>query len=441
MAGRLMGPYEQELRRIESIGEWRIDRVESLSTNLQELVGTLGRLMSDLGWSGSSATAAGNTIDDIRRHSMHIIKTTDALHKNVNAANAIREATVARSQNLPSTFIPQWVHDAAKTGGEQFEFMGWYFDGVAGSIGLIENMVGNNREREAAAALETYREQLPDKDAIDLGRLVLEPPIPGHSPSENIPEPPAPGGGRIPPGGGGGGGGDYGRPTYVGGGPVRPPAPDDVTPPQPPPVRPPVLPPDPEPPTGGPFPRPPDYPYPVPDDPGPGVIPGPVTGGPGGVGGPGGGGGIGVGVGAGVGAGAVAAGVGLKAAGIGGGAMGFAGAGAGAGGAARPVAGGGLLGGGGAQAAGGGRPGAAGAGAAGGRGSGMLGNQGAAGGGRVAGGGAGGRDDETKRQQGRGLGGPIAPSLEDDGDYVPRAEGTRAGGRDELNDGDVDSAD
>jgi hypothetical protein len=52
---------------------------------------------------------------------------------------------------------------------------------------------------------------------------------------------------------------------------------------------------------------------------------------------------------------------------------------------------------------------------------------GMAGGGAGGAGGAGGGRSEKK---GRGLGGPIAPKLEDDAEFGPRSEGAGAGGRD-----------
>jgi hypothetical protein len=45
-------------------------------------------------------------------------------------------------------------------------------------------------------------------------------------------------------------------------------------------------------------------------------------------------------------------------------------------------------------------------------------------------GGAGGADEEEKAKR-SGLGGPIAPKLEDDEEAGPRAKGARAGSRDE----------
>ena len=48
--------------------------------------------------------------------------------------------------------------------------------------------------------------------------------------------------------------------------------------------------------------------------------------------------------------------------------------------------------------------------------------------GRGAGAGAGGGGRSDKK--GRGLGGPIAPSIEDDAEFGPRSEGAGAGGRD-----------
>lgn len=401
-----MGPNETELRTIAAAGEWRVDELALLSEQIQELIGLLGKLGVEPGWDGTSATAASQRFGDLVTVLNDVITSGNELVKAIVLANGVRSAAVQQLQSLPGTFVPDWVYDTIDKGGEAFPFMGWYFDAQKASLGAIESFLGDNREKTAGDILTTYRTELvnPAVKASSAGNALPYVPDMGEDlpdPMPDVPEvvygPPAGSRGPVMSGLGG-------YPAYS--------PPETGYPPPPPP---------------GP-PRPPwEGPGYVPDDPGPGYIPstpgaglgGPGAGGPGtiGIGAPGGSGAAGLG--AGVGAAALAAGVGAKAVGLGAGGLGAAGA------AARPGTGG-LLGGGGASA---GNAGAGRSTSAGGRG--LLGNGGTQG---ATGTPGSARDDAKKRAPGRGLGGAIAPHLDDDENYVPRAAGTRAGGRDEVAD-------
>ncbi len=482
------GPYEAELEQIRGLEDWRIPKAASLRTALTSLDRALGTVLDSSAWEGSSAEAARKSLSTLQQNFRIIEKYVGQLAEAIDSANTYRRN--AASAELPSARVDPFWANAAKVGSVVVHpVLGPLAADKA--LDVIGGFLGNQREEEAKRIVQKIEQDLaPSADSLRSASATLadfDPrvamPTPPQKPvppgtSIDAPQITYPGGGSSPsgpvPGGGGqqpstptfpthpGGGGGTGglnpggwEPTYPGGWEPTYPGGGEPTFP------------------GG---WEPTYPGGVegadPDDgsgsgdddptvdfPGGGVLPGsPVgTGGggyPGGSGGPGsgsvpggslpgafipgGGGGLGGAVGGGAGAAAIAAsskiaavgsmggiggsasGAGLKAGGglLGNSAPGGAG-GTGTGGTAR----GGVGGVGGTSGAGSGSSGSAGAGssgAAGGRpGMGMM--------------GAGGADEEDKAKR-SGLGGPIAPKLEDEEERGPRAKSAQAGSRDEHTD-------
>ncbi|WP_267955110.1 hypothetical protein [Microbacterium binotii] len=455
-----MSEWETRLTNLAQGSEWRIPNLDRVGEALTALTTLMNRVASDPGIKGSAERevtaqmdAAKSDIGDL----IDYVKTS--LPRAIQSANDRRES----ARNLLAQLGPGGLSSDQQSAirnaadGAKFFFGGFSVIAGEGAIAAANWYMGSQREEQARRGVEQVSSE------IDSDIRAFPPPPPMANVYGAIPNIPDhlrdsnwdPGGGdngssfeRYP---------DYNVPSGVGngGGGVVVPGPVG---------EPPRFIPDP-PPGGddngsGGTGRPPIYnalPLPLP---GPGVIvhpdgptdgigtyPGGHTpllpggsGGPGGLGGVGSGGsgsgGLSSGFMAGAGGAAALGGLGKAAAagglgrlggigGVGGGGAGIAGRG-GAGGLGGGLtanagggAGGGLLGKGGVGA--GGAAGAAGE-AGGSRGAtGMMG-----GGGAGAGAGGGGRSDK----KGRGLGGPIAPSIEDDAEFGPRSEGAGAGGRD-----------
>lgn len=481
----MVGKNEAELNRIRSLEDWRIPRAASLRTALMSLDRALTAVIDSTGWEGEMAAEARKSLSTLQKNFRTIDTFIGQLTDTIENANSYRRR--AASAEIPSAQVDPFWANAAKIGSVVVHpVLGPLAADKA--LDVIGGFLGNQREEEAKRIVQQIERDLaPSADSLrsasatlaDFDPRVAMPtppkPVPpgtnvgapqidypggGSSPSGSVPG--GGGGGQQPPnfqtvpGGGGGTGGlnpgweptypGGGEPTYPGGWePTDPGGVDGV---------------DPDDGSGS------TGDDPTVDFPGGGVLPGaPVgTGGggyPGGSGGsglfpggslpgaftPGGGGGLGGVVGGGAAAAAIAAS--SKIAGVGSmGAIGGSASGAGlksgggllgnsaSGGAGRTGAGGtarGGVGGVGGASGAGGVGGASGAGA-GSSGSASAGASGAAGG-RPGMGmmGAGGSEDEEKTKR-SGLGGPIAPKLEDDEDRGPRAKGAQAGSRDEHTD-------
>lgn len=394
-----MGRNESELAQIAASGPFDAPTLRALRSSIDAVARRLKDIAGSEGWEGLAASAASTYFEVLSRQYFEIEAAISRLEHEIDQANGVRAHALELFRQLPSAQAPSWVHNTL----EAFDFPGIPdpVDLAQGGLSIIENFLGSQREAAAGRILESYRAAL-DPHAMRIQGLRNEFEIITNEIGRD----------------------DFGVPdtdddsstgSWNGGGAYRGPGYTGVE------FRPPVV-------------RPPSHPphdddvWVGVDDPHTGVLPAP----PGGGGptvptGPGVGGGVPGVVGAG--AGTAIAGAGALAASrfAGGAAGGLARGGAAIGGAVR--GGGGLLGAAGpgmsAQGAN-----AARAAAPGGRaGSGLLGSSGVNG--------AQGRDDR-KRKTGRGLGGPIAPKLDDDDETVLPGSGARAGGRDEHADSGLD---
>lgn len=463
----MTGPYEAELNRIRGLEDWRIPKATSLQTALTSLVSALGKVLESSAWEGSSFDAARGSLGKLQQNFRILETYVGQLSDNIENANAYRRNAAAAE--LPSTRVDPFWANAAKVGSVVVHpVLGPLAADKA--LDVIGSFLGNKREEEAKRIVQQIEQGLtPSAESLKRASATLA----NFDPRVAVPTPPQkpvdpgtdvtaphityPGGGSSPGGsipGGGSHPGSVSPPAAPGGGQIGGLNPGGW---------------EPTPPGGGWEPTPPGGWEPTPpgaggddpsiDSPGGGLLPGGPGGGlPGGSGGPGGsgsgslpggalpggvfpggGGGLGGIVGGGAGAAAIAAS--SKIAGFGSmGGLGGAGLGPGAG--AGLKAGGGLLGnsavgGVGGVGGAGGPGGIAGTGGVGGAGASGAGSSGAAGAGGRPGmgmmGGAGGADEEEKAKR-SGLGGPIAPKLEDDEEAGPRAKGARAGSRDEPTD-------
>lgn len=473
MAGKQMGAggAEAELNRLRTLEDAAIPRMSAVINAFTSLERALSAVRLSEHWKGSAAEAATADIDDIRLKVSAILETVKVVDTAIADGNSARREIAAAE--LPSATVdPFWANVAKGASVVVHPVLGPLAADTA--LDAIGDFLGNQREERARQIVQDVEASMVDPTTrLDAAAAELntvdfvksDSSNGGDSPSEGTPvdaprlSSPSSWGGPsgYTPGGG------YQPPTTAIGEYV-PPTPTNPTPPTYPSL------PDP-----GNWDYDPDGPDgsdgsddPTVDFPGGGVLPGgPGTGIlnpsiPGGSGLPG--GGIGSGVGGGIGgglggivgggAGAAAIAAGSKISGIG--SMGaLRGAGLGGASGAGVRAGGGLLGGSGAgggtgvRGVGGlgagmggsgvggtgvGGTGVGGVGSAGGAGAGGAGSSGAAGSGMRPGmgmmGGAGGAEEEEKAKR-SGLGGPIAPKLEDDEERGPRAKSAQAGSRDD----------
>ncbi|MFG6475477.1 hypothetical protein ACFXP7_03735 [Microbacterium sp. P06] len=441
----MTGPWEERLINLAEGGrEWDLPSRDELIERLAQLRYVFEKVASEPGLTGRSGLSATDTFSGASKRITALI---EYLEEDLRARVATANAERARAQGFLAQLSGGNLSPAQEAmvrgaaAGTTIVLGPLSILAGEGAINALNSHLGAQREEDAQHAVRTVSVNLDD----------IQVPEPPHFPptsGDKVFDDPIPGG-TGDSGGTGGTGGTGGRPpsfeqypdfnvkpTDNGGDPeievgLVPEGPTDGGP------------------DGG-----PDGPGgpildldPIPDGPGtdyvtpdgpvgdgistlPGTGPGGGSGGSGGLGGGGGvsGGGLGVGLAAGAGGAAALArsgrtgGAGVRANGLGGTGSGKLGSG-GASPNSRTGLSGGLLGKSGGTGGVGGTGGAQSAGAAGGRGGVMGGGGGQAG---AAGGRSGKNDGQDK---GRGLGGPIAPHLEDDEDLGPRSENAGAGGR------------
>ena len=371
-----MTSNEQELESIASASKFEVPNFATMRETLDGMSKAINALLTNsTGWKGETAAAGKAQLADMMAVYGKVGELTLKIEAAVGKANGAVDVAIDRLHGLPASAVPSSVLNAV---GTSVHFMGMDFP-INGAVGKIASLLAAQREQVARDALDElernldrHRAELRDTTA-QLSALMPDQHGTGAPPIE-VPQP-APTGPTGGPGGPGtGGSGPSYRPWTPSSGLEGPggraPSIDDPL-------------------TSGTIPgtgtgTPPWTGYP---NPGTGTVPTPGIGG---------GGGIVPGLGGAAGAAGLAAAARLGM-GAGGGAGGAAaGAGAGAAGAAS-----------GSSAAG-----------AGGRGGASV----------MGGGGAGGGAPEKEKRS--GLGGLIAPKLEDDEEIGPRSAAADAGGRD-----------
>ncbi|NTV38482.1 MAG: hypothetical protein HGA51_00770 [Demequinaceae bacterium] len=421
-----MSASEKELDQIFGQGHWEAPNLLDLRIAFTSLDSTMKALAESPGWEGASAAAASEKWLLLQKAFDKVANSVGDVRTLITKGNDALAAAKSALDGAPTVAVPKELRAAASVadaGALIFVPALGSFHPASEAVDLLTSFLGNKRAAAAKTALTMLETDLTSLavtlDAVDFSTDfwdVPEPqkptPIPDPSDSGGTPPPsPTPGfrtgGGYTPPPNP-----VYTTPTYPGGSTSTPIIGDPS------------------------YPYNPGYPSPSVDDRSVGTLPDGSGGSDPryGVGDPRYGGGVGSGSGSGSGVngavfgGAAAAGAATLRLGTGGGFGGGMGGGGLGGGLGAGAAGGsgGLLGSGtsGAGTAGSG----AGSGAAGaGTGAAGTGNRGGLmGGQQMGGGGQGG-----KKEKRAGLGGPIAPKLEDDeAEFVPLPDGARAGGRD-----------
>ncbi|QAY59131.1 hypothetical protein ET475_03410 [Microbacterium protaetiae] len=436
----MTGVWEQRLQNIAYGQQFSMPAASELIDAMDELKPLLDKAAQDPGITGTTGLAAADSLNSVSQRAHAVSTTTQQLHDAVTRANDVRTQAQTDAASLGSGSLNGWQEALVRgaAAGATIAFPGFSVIAGEGAVGLVNWFLGNQREDAAKTAVKKASDALDDivvPEKVDVSQHDTNVNTRGSAPGAGtIPGGTVPGsfanypGANTPvidhdnlprgltltnphPGSGAGTGAGTGR----GGGGAEA-------------VSGPVL-----------------------DDDTPVVIPPGQSVGPGGVLTPNGPNAGGTTWGGGIpGSGGVAGGAGGNGYGVGGVGSGYGSGGSGllgsaaTGSAVAGTSGATLFGG--ARVAGGGLGAAGAAAGASGRAGGLLGGTRAGGGasvatvsagagagsrsGMVGGGAPGGRGRGENRQEGRGLGGPIAPHLEDEEELGPRSAAAGAGGRD-----------
>lgn len=225
-----MGSAEEELKAIAVSQEWDLPGTPALKSAL-EVIDTMmnasTKSLSD-NMKGSASTAAQATFVKLRKNFQDLQTEVTNIESAITLANERREAAIKALESLPGAEIDPAIANAART-ASAVVFRGITLPADT-AISVIQGMLGNEREEKAEAARTALKENLvAPTQQLTASRQNLqqyEPVVPGVAPPEPY-EPMAPVTPGTPgptypgPGGGGGAGGSgsgTGTAVIVGGG-------------------------------------------------------------------------------------------------------------------------------------------------------------------------------------------------------------------------------
>ncbi|GAB3607789.1 hypothetical protein GCM10027413_31980 [Conyzicola nivalis] len=211
-----MGTAEKQLQAIANApSNWDIPALTDLKTSAGQLVDAMTAINGSLVWEGATAEAAKAAFVAMRENFAIVESVITEIESIVKSANAAREAAVAAVDGLSSATVDPTIVAAART-ASAIVFRGITLP-ADGAINVIEGILGNQREEEAQAAVDKLSNDLAEQRALLLTAvdpLTRYQPAVGDVTPPSLPEPPpfeydTPGytPGEYPGAGGGNGGG------------------------------------------------------------------------------------------------------------------------------------------------------------------------------------------------------------------------------------------
>lgn len=224
-----MGKYEDELRAIVTAEQWKIPALNAMRGSLETLVRTVPTALQPDGWTGDAADAAKVAASTIVKQFGQITQILDEVETAINQANAASDRAAAKIGDLPDAKVDSFWVNAART-ASQVVYFGQTLPADT-AVSFIEAHMATQREEAAKAAVQDLKLDLDThSDAIRGSRVQLQQlegmpdPVPertdqGEDPwgnDDGSSGGPAPIGGGRTGGGGTGGGGSGSGLVHVG---------------------------------------------------------------------------------------------------------------------------------------------------------------------------------------------------------------------------------
>ena len=159
----MTGPYEHQLAQIVAADQWNIPHIAALGVALSQVADDLATLAEYPGGKGNWAVSASNAFSTLQgrysRAAMELTRSADV----ITAANSAKAAAADALDGLPGLHIPVEIKAAIDLGLPLvIPFMGPALLPANLAIGLVEQFLGGQREEQAKAALDALHGALQD---------------------------------------------------------------------------------------------------------------------------------------------------------------------------------------------------------------------------------------------------------------------------------------
>ena len=159
----MTGPYEHQLAQIVAADQWNIPNIAALGDALSQVADDLATLAEYPGGQGNWATSASNAFSTLQgrysRAATELRRSADV----ITAANRAKAAAADALDGLPGLHIPREIKAAIDLGLPfVIPFIGPALLPAAAAIGLVEQFLGGQREEQAKAALDELHGALQD---------------------------------------------------------------------------------------------------------------------------------------------------------------------------------------------------------------------------------------------------------------------------------------
>ena len=175
-----MGQYEKSLDKMFSEPRWRAPKLGPLSQALDALERALGDLsQADPGtWSGAAADGAAETFDRLRNRYGHMKVAIQNVIETVEDANRVRDRAYMEFADLPSATIPGYVYQqvqATRAAGQPSAWIAGQGYPIDSAIYQYGQTLEQEREAKARELYESLREELqPQQDKLVAARDEIE---------------------------------------------------------------------------------------------------------------------------------------------------------------------------------------------------------------------------------------------------------------------------
>ena len=159
----MTGPYEHQLAQIVAADQWNIPNIAALGDALSQVADDLATLAEYPGGQGNWATSASNAFSTLQgrysRAATELRRSADV----ITAANRAKATAADALDGLPGLHIPVEIKAAIDLGLPfVIPFLGPALLPAAAAIGLVEQFLGGQREEQAKAALDELHGALQD---------------------------------------------------------------------------------------------------------------------------------------------------------------------------------------------------------------------------------------------------------------------------------------
>jgi hypothetical protein len=161
------GPKEIELEAIVHADKWEISSLPNLKASLDAVVITMQTIAAGTGTKGAIDDSARAHFLARAKEFSDMAKQVSDVSDSIDAANAARDTAAHRLATLPSATVPSWVHDTVKNLGSipiPIPIIGplSFLTGVAGNeaVNLAQGFLEQQREAAAQSALDEMKPKL-----------------------------------------------------------------------------------------------------------------------------------------------------------------------------------------------------------------------------------------------------------------------------------------